>query len=157
VSEISVTVRVGVGDGALVIPDDCPVEGGIMWTSLGNPEWSLRLATAPPSLYVPGNVLLSAVEDSGEVPMTVLVRGSSLGDLEARKAAVRAALSAWPGGTMQFLATDLGIEGSPPVSIGGPWGTFPTVPRWGAVEVNLLRYYSVEGVIAVPVNPEGAP
>jgi hypothetical protein len=157
-TEVSVSVAVGPAGSPLVIPDDCPPgEGGIQWTTLGEPEWALRYLWAPPSAYVGGAALLAAVPDSGEVPMEVVVRGTSIADLKARKTLLANALAAWPG-EFEATATDLSaVDPEPPVAVAGPWETFPTLVKWGAVDVNLYGLYVAVGTFGLPVNPEGSP
>jgi hypothetical protein len=151
---ITVNLSWGTGEtaGELVLPPECPGAGGAWWNTLALPEWELRYTYAPPSEFVPGNVLLGAVEDSGAVVLGIAVRGTSLADLEARKVTIREALSAWPG---EFLAT--ADEGDGPVTIGGPWQTFPTLPRWGTVTPQRAGLYVAETTVSIPVNPAGAP
>lgn len=154
-TEVSVSITLGAGSSTLVIPDDCPPgEGGIQWTTLGEPEWALRYLYAPPSNYVGGSALLAAVPDSGEVPIEVIVRGTSMADLKARKTLLANALAAWPG-TFKATATDLSDTPEPALDVAGPWMTFPTLVKWGAVDVNLLGLYVAVGTIGLPVNPEG--
>lgn len=151
-SAVSVTTFIGPEATPLVITDDCGTEPGITWSTLGLPEWALRYVYAPSSNYVAGEVLLAAVRDSGAVVMTVAVQGSSLADMEAKKAQVEEALSAWPG---SFRAEATDTNGT--VIIAGPWDTFPSVPSWGDVTTPLLDFYYIETTFSLPVNPPGAP
>lgn len=149
--EVSVTITLGPeGEGSLEIPDTC--EAGISWVRMGLPEWQLRYVYAPPSAYVPGNALLAAVRDSGDIILTISVEGTSLADMEAKKAQLEAALMAWPG-QFQVDATDQ--DGT--VTIAGPWETFPTLPKWGEVLPTVLGHYLSETTFSLPVNPTGAP
>lgn len=149
---VSLSWGEGEGAGALTLPPECPGTAGAWWNTLALPEWELRYTYAPPSAHVPGNVLLAAVEDSGAVVLGIAVRGTSLASLEAEKASVKAALAAWPG-TFTVEAD----QGDGPVSLAGPWQTFPTVPRWGAVTPQRAGLYVAETVVSIPVNPAGAP
>lgn len=151
-SAVDVIVTIGPEDAPLVLSPDCGQEPGITWTALGLPEWSLRYLYAPPSNYVPGDVLLATVRDSGAVVLTISVQGSSLGDMETKKAQVATALAAWPG-EFKVEATDVNET----VTIAGPWETFPATPSWGEVRMPLLEYYYVETTFSLPVNPPGAP
>lgn len=149
-SVVVATVSLGPEDTPLLISSDC--SEGISWVKMGLPEWTLRYLYAPPSNYVAGDVLLSAVPDSGAVAMTLSVEGSSLSDLEDKKAQVEAALSAWPG-LFKVEVTD----NTETVTIAGPWTTFPTTCGWGDVLTPLLDHYLVETSFSLPVNPPGAP
>lgn len=149
--EVTVLVTLGPeGEGALEIPSTCDV--GISWTKMSLPDWELRNTYAPPSAYVPGNVLLAAVPDSGAIPMTVSVEGTSLDDLEDKKVELETALAAWPGLFKAVATDDTGT-----VTIAGPWKTFPTIPRWGDVLPTVLGHYLLEATFSLPVNPTGAP
>lgn len=145
-----VTVFVGAEEDPLELPSTC--DAGLSWVTLSLPQWGYRYAYAPPSVWVQGNVLLSAVPDSGEVAMVVSVEGTSLADVEDQKAALEAALAAWPG---EFKAVATDDNGN--TTIAGPWQSFPTIPRWGDVLPTVLGYYLVEATFSIPVNPIGAP
>jgi len=148
----AVTLYVGDPDTPTEIGEDC--DGlGVSWNAMTEPEWEFRYATAPQSAWVPGDVLMSAVLAAGAVPVAVVVRGSSLSDLQTRKAALALALASWPA-TFEAKA-DAGAETA--VTVMGPWEAFPTTPRWGDVQVDLLGRYAALGTFAVPVNPVGAP
>lgn len=148
-----VNLEVYVGDplDPLIIGYEC-VRPGLFWNELVLPEWEYRYNYAPPSAWVPGNVLLSAVEESSTVTMKVVAMGATLADLEVQKARLGAAL-AFRRGEFKAVATD----GLGPVNVGGPWPTIPTKPRWGGVTPTSLRMFYAEADFAVPVNPEGAP
>lgn len=148
---VTVDVTIGPeGEGALVIPSTCEV--GLSWVRMGLPDWELRYTFAPPSNHVPGNILLAAVQDSGAIPMTVSVEGTSLADLNVKKAELEIALAAWPGVFKAEATDDTGT-----VIIAGPWETFPTIPRWGEVLPTVLGHYLLEATFSLPVNPAGAP
>lgn len=146
-----IDVAIGDPEDPFVITSSC--EGaGVQWNQLVLPEWSLRTVYAPPSAWVPGNVMLSAVEDSGEVAMVVSVEGTSAAELETFKASLKTALAVWPGQVTVTLVEDTGST-----IIGGPWQSFPTVPRWGEVTALLHGEYLLDGLFSIPVNPAGAP
>lgn len=151
-SVVTVTVTVGPTANPLTLSSDCSLSAGISWANMTLPEWGLRSVFAPPSAYVPGDVLLSAVRDSAAVTMTVSVQASSLPDLEAKKAQVETALAAWPG---EFKAVVNDINDT--VVMAGPWQTFPVIPSWGDVIIPLLDYYYVETTFSLQVNPPGSP
>lgn len=147
---VTIDVTLGTEEDPLVIPSTCDI--GISWTKMALPDWEFRYTYAPPSIYVPGNVLMAAVQDSGAVPMTVSVEGSSLADLEVKKAELETALAAWPGSFKVDAMDDNGT-----VTIAGPWESFPTLPRWGDVLPTVLGHYLLEATFSLPVNPPGAP
>lgn len=145
-SIVTVNVTVGPEGDPLVISSDC--DDAISWVALGLPEWEYRYNFTPPSAYVPGNVLLSLVQDVGAVPMVVSIQGTSLADMEAQKEIVRAKLAAFPG-----LFKVEAVTADETVTIAGPWESFPVIPKWGDVLTPLLDYYLVEGTFSLPVNP----
>lgn len=152
---VDVAVSIVLGDPddpTLVLPPECD-EHGIWWNDLGEPAWDLRLEYAPPSAQVPGQVLLSAVEDLASLPLRVAVKGTTLAQMLLRRETVTAALRAWPG-TVTLTAT---VDGGEPVVYGGPWQSFPAIPTWGKVDLDLLGLFVCEGAVSLPVNPPGAP
>lgn len=146
-----IDVAIGDPEAPFIISSECG-STGISWTSLALPEWSLRTVFAPPSAWVPGNVMLSAVEDSGEMAMVVTIEEASAADLEVTKAALKTALGVWPGEVTVTLIEDAGST-----VIAGPWQSFPTVPRWGELTALLHGTYLIDGLFSIPVNPAGAP
>lgn len=144
----NVEVSIGDAEDPLVITSQCE-ELGIQWTDLSLPEWSLRMLYAPPSGYIAGNVLLSAVEDAGDLALAISVQGSSIADLQSRKNTLRNALAVWPGEVTIRLVEDSGTS-----IIAGPWQSFPTVPRWGEVTALLSGIYYQDATVSIPVNPE---
>lgn len=146
----TVTVTLGLEEDPLVLPSTCTEDSS--WVEMALPDWELRYGYAPPSAWVPGNVLLSAVQDAGAVPMLVSVVGSSLADMESKKTELENALAAWPGLFQVDVTDDSGT-----VTIAGPWETFPTMAHWGDVLPTVLGYYLMEATFSLPVNPDGAP
>lgn len=149
---ITVSILYANGEQTLTLGPDCPEERGAWWNSLQLPEWSYRMTYAPPSAYVPGNVLMAAVVDAGAITLRVVVKGTNLVDLEAEKAKVNAAVRAWPG--LVIVTAD---TGDGPTNIGGPWQSFPTIPAWGATTPQMYGMLVAEASISLPVNPAGAP
>jgi len=154
-TEVTVTLKWGEGvDESLVIPQTLDADTGLWWSEMQFPEWNLRYGYAPPSDLLPGNVLLSAVEDSGAIPMLVVAQGVSLADLEAQKALLRTALGKWTG-TITVLA-DPGDPNDSDTVIGGPWTTLPTVPQWSDGPNPLkLEHLFAEAIFSIPVQPLG--
>lgn len=127
-------------------------ESSIQWAELVLPEWSFRMVYAAPTGFVPGNVLLSAVEDSADLALLVNLQAASASGLEAQKALLKNALAVWPGEVTLTLVEDGGDT-----IIGGPWQSFPTAPRWGSVRALLSGDYFQDALVSIPVNPAGAP
>lgn len=147
-----VDVKIGDPEDPFIISSTCESEG-VQWTQLVLPDWSLRMGWAPPSNYVSGNVLLSAVEDSGDVAMTVALEAASAAALNLLMSDVKAALAVWYGEFSAISVDDEAVE----TVIAGPWQSFPTVPRWGDVTALLRGTYYIDGTFSIPVNPVGAP
>lgn len=146
-----ITVYLGDPGAPLVLEDGCDGPG-IFWSFMTEPEWDLRTVTAPPSQWVPGNLLLAAVQESATVPMAVTIIGTDLEDLKSRKVALDTALQAWPAYFRADVVTEAGAS-----IVMGPWDAFPTRPRWGDVSVDLYGMYAQIGSFSVPVNPTGSP
>ncbi len=64
-------------DDSLVLEPDCPDDGVGLWYSseVPLPAWTYRSTTAPPSAWVPGNILLAAVLDSSTFPLVIEASG----------------------------------------------------------------------------------
>ena len=151
---VTVTLTWGEDPGAsLVLPPACEDPSGLWWNALALPDWSMRYSYAPPSAWVSGSMLLSAVPDASSVPLVVAARGTDLADLEVQKASLAAALAQWSY-TVDVVADPGG--GDPLVSLGQYAGQ-PTIPRWGAVTPQRARLYVAEAQVLIPVNPAGAP
>lgn len=147
-----VDVKMGDPEDPYVISSTCE-SVGVQWTQLVLPEWTLRMGWAPPSNFVAGNVLLSAVEDSGDVAMVVALEAETADALTALMAEVKAALIVWPGEFSVISVDDNDVE----TVVAGPWQSFPTVPRWGEITALLHGTYYIDGSFSITVNPAGAP
>lgn len=145
---ITVTLTWGGDDpGDLVLTPDCPDDDGMWWATLVLPDFAYRYTSAPPSAWVPGNVLLAVVPDSAALALTVGVKGSDTATLEAQKALLTAALAQWP----YTVTVDQGG-----VTVGA-WRADPTMPRWGALAQQDAGLFAAEAVVSIPVNPVGSP
>lgn len=143
-----ITVTLTWDDGELVLGPDCPDDGeGLWWSSLLLPEFGYRYTQAPPSAWVPGNVLLAVVPDSAALTLAVGAVGADTASLEAQKALLTAALAQWP-----YVVTI--TQGAVVV---GAWRADPTMPRWGALAQQDVGLFAAEAAVSVPVNPVGAP
>lgn len=136
--------------GELELPPTRPDEGlaGLWWNSLTLPDWTMRYTQAPPSAYVPGNVLLAYVPDSSSLTLGVVALGSDTATLETQKAIVESALGAhWP------FTVHIDVDGVAVYS----WRSDPTTVRWGTMTPQRSGLFVAEGAVAIPVQPVGAP
>lgn len=143
------------GDGeedTLTLGPDCVDEEGLWWNVLVLPAWTYRNTTAPPSAWVPGNVLLAATRESAVLTLTVAALAADTDALADQKALLEAALGQYPY-TVQIDVTDPG--GSPVTD--GPWDAQPTLPQWGAMTPDQSGMFVAEGTVTIPVNPPGSP
>lgn len=149
---ITVTFSWGV-DSELALGPDCPDddEAGLWWNVLVLPDWAFRYTQAPPSAWVPGNVLLAATPDSSALTLVVAALGTDTTTLEAQKDLLEAALSQWP-----FVVTIEVGEGAGAVTVGS-WRADPTIPHWGAMTPQQSGLFAAEGAVSIPLNPVGAP
>lgn len=153
-SKTTTEVHLTYGPDSFVIGEDC-LASGLFWTELALPDWELRYSYAPPSAYVPGNVLLAAVPESSAMAMRVVARGSSVADLKVQQTILTLFLSRF-NATVSVVTYDHANE-SDATTIGGPWPIQPTIPQWGAVSPVLMGLYVSEATFSIPVNPYGAP
>lgn len=143
-----ITVTLTWGDtGELELGPDCPDDDGMWWNALVLPPFAMRYTLAPPSSWVPGNVLLSAVPDSAALTLGVAVRGSDTATLEAQKAILVDALGQWP----YVVTVDQGGV------VVGAWRADPTIPQWGALTQQDVGLFVAEAAVSIPLNPVGAP
>lgn len=131
-------------DGAdLVIGPDCD-DSGWWWTSLAFPAFDYRYETAPPSAWMGGDTLLSAVPAASTLPIGLAIHEANLVSLEVAKLQLTAA----------FKQLDLTITlmvDSTPVGI---YPAFPSLIQWGQITPALYGLNVYEGSVVVPVNPE---
>jgi hypothetical protein len=136
-------------DPALVIGPDCPDDGvGVWWTSIVLPQWAYRYTQAPPSAWVPGNVLMAAVVDSTTLALALTCQGTDQASLEAQKQALTDTLGQWP----YYAGVTIGTT---------PLGTYradPTIPLWSVpLAQQDVGLFIAEGTVSIPLNPVGAP
>jgi hypothetical protein len=148
----AIEVTIGYGDETLVLTPDCVDAPGLWWSILVPPLFAYRYTSAPPSAWVPGDVLLAVVEDVGTLNMTVGAIGSTTAELEAQKALLDTALATWPW-TLTITITDPDTS----VTTEGPWEAHPTVPNWGDLDPLWVGTYAAEAVIVATLNPVGSP
>lgn len=150
---ISVSIYYGPEEGdVLVIPPTCPEgESGLWWNALQLPDWGVRYTYAPPSAWVPGQVLLGAVGEAAAIPLRVAVRGTDGDDLEAQKAVLAAALFTYAA----VIGIDADYDGD--VTNIGLYRMDPVIPGWGPVTPQRAGMLAVETSLSIPVQPTGAP
>lgn len=106
------------------------------------PDFQMRLTYAPDSTWVRGKMLLAAVLDAAFLPVLVEVQGSDSADLEAKRAALEAAVS-------QFsYEVTLSVSGRDQT-----WNADPSWPQWGTVRWGDVLSGTSEAAITIPVNP----
>lgn len=149
---ISVSIYYGPDEGdVLVIPPTCDEGEGIWWNSLDLPAWGTRLAYAPPSVWIPGQVLLGATADSSTLPIRIAVRASTADGLEAQKQALADAL--WQYALV--IGIDADYDGD--VTSLGLWRANPVIPSWGPVTPQRAGMLVAETTLSIPVQPPGTP
>lgn len=110
---------------------------------LSVPNFSMRLTYAPESMWIPGRLVLGAVMDGTEVPLTVYAKGTTSADLQAKKADLEAAFAQF-----SYTITML-VDG---VTI-GTWPADPTSVWWGVVDHGQAEQHFAVGTVSIPVNP----
>jgi hypothetical protein len=150
--ELTVTLS---GSPSPLVMGGAAVDVGTWWNALTLPAWAMRYDYAPPSTLIPGQILLGAVPDASAVALGVVVRGSSLTDVEVRKAQLESYLAQWHY-TITVTATP-DEPGADPVVVGGPWQAQPTIPVWWPQGITPLAVgtLAVVGTVSIPVNPAG--
>lgn len=136
-------------DGLLELPPSRPDEGlaGLWWNALTLPAWTMRYTNAPPSSYVPGNVLLAYTPDSSSLTMVVAALGVDTATLETQKALLEAALSRFT-----YVVT-IKVDDEPVDA----WRAQPTIPQWGTMTPQRSGLFVAEAALLIPVNPVEAP
>jgi hypothetical protein len=132
----------------VTVPPDCTgdEETPWWWNSLSWPFFDYRYGYAPPSAWLPGNVLLSAVPGESSIPISLVV-STPAADGQAGLASARQALEA------AFTAGDLTLQFLMDADVAGEWQADPAVINWGPVSVLTLGMFTQEGAVVVPVNP----
>lgn len=121
--------------GSFHLPED-----GIEW-----PRFDTRRTYAPPSEFVAGRVLLSAVPDVGAMTTTIYARGTDAATLKAAKAELEAAVSQF---SYTLTLTENGQSWT--------WTAQPELPSWGQVDTGMVRAFMAKATVVIPLNPEGS-
>lgn len=127
----------------LVINND-PTAGAFHLPEEGleRPARSIRRTYAPDSAYIPGRVLLAAVEEAGALSVTIYAHGA---DTEALADAILELETA----TTQFAYDlTLSIDGQDQV-----FAADPELPSWGPVDSGMVRAHMARASIVIPLNP----
>jgi hypothetical protein len=138
----------------LVIPPTCDDDEGLWWNSLALPDWGVRYNYAPPSIWVPGSIMLGAVADSSTLALRVVARGSDADGLETQKALLASRL--FTGAMVVGIDADYGTV-TPAVTNLGLWRARPVIPSWGPVTPQRAGMLFAETTLSIPVEPPGAP
>jgi hypothetical protein len=129
------------------IPPECD-DSGCWWNSLAFPEFDFRYGYAPPSSWIPGDILLSVVGEAAPLPLVIGVRGTDLDDLKAQKAAVAAALR-----VEDLTVTLVATPDTGPDVILAEYEAQPAKPKWGPITPQLMGVLAAEGIVSIPCNP----
>lgn len=149
----TITITLSTGAEPLVIGPDC-VDTGIWWNALSLPAWAMRYEYAPPSQFLPGQMLLSAIPEAGAVTVAVVARGADLDAVETQKALLASVLAQWRY-TITVAATP---DGGSPTVLGDTYDAKPTIPIWGQpVDTAEAGMLVAVGTASIPVNPPGSP
>lgn len=128
---------------ALVIEQDPSAglylpEDGIVW-----PVFETRREYAPDSSWVPGRVLLAAVQGAAELPLTIYAKGASGAAVAAKRAELEAALAQWSY-DLTLTVDSVAYTYSAEILLGVPWGPIDS----GMVAEHLARTS-----FTIPLNP----
>jgi hypothetical protein len=152
VPDPTTTLAITTAGSPLEVGPDCPDGTGTWWTAITLPAWAYRNEYAPPSPWLPGQVLLSAVPDQSSLAVAVGAKASTLTALQAQKAALDDALAQW-----RYTVTLTAVSGLETVTIGS-WLAQPCAVVWGDLDTQPWgQEYVAVGSAAIPVNPPGSP
>lgn len=113
-------------------------EDGTFW-----PRFTTRRTYAPTSAFVPGELLMGAVQDAGEWPLTIYAHGDDAAALSAAMDALEAAL------TQPSFEATLNVNG-----VTRTWPADPEFPDWGEVDSGMARAFIARASVTLQVNPE---
>lgn len=103
---------------------------------------ALRRTYAPDSAYIPGKVLLAAVEEASAVPLAIYAQASTAVGLQALRDELEAAATQW--------AYDLTLN------INGVARTYNAemeIPVWAAFDAPMADVHLDRCQLVIPVNP----
>jgi hypothetical protein len=117
----------------LHIPED-----GLTWPAFGT-----RRTYAPDSPHEPGRVLLAAVADATELPVTIYAHADTTAALEVAQAELEAACAQWS------YDLTLTVDGAAHVYraeivLGVPWGP---------IDSGMVRAHMARTSFSIPLNP----
>jgi hypothetical protein len=113
-------------------------EGG-----LTEPEFEWRTSSAPESVYIPGQLVLAAVQDAGGMGLVVYAQAATTAALATAKAELKAALGQW----RPAITTD--VDGI----VTEYEAVYPVTPHWGPVDSGMVRAHLAKTSVTVVVNP----
>jgi hypothetical protein len=139
------------GGGLLELPPGREDAAGLWWQTLLPPPFAMRETTAPVSAWVPGDVLLGSVPASSVLAVTVAALGTDGASLEVQRGLLAAAVAHF-----HYTASIIQDPDGTPLVLGS-WPARPTIPVWSAITPQRAGLHVAEAVLAIPVNPVGAP
>lgn len=113
-------------------------EDGVVW-----PNFDTRRTYAPDSPYESGRVLLAAVREAADLPLTVYAHGADAAATDAAKAELEAALAQWSYDltlTVDGIAHAYNAE----IVLGVPWGP---------VDSGMVAAHMARTSFSIPLNP----
>ena len=117
-------------------------EEGLVW-----PSFATRRTYAPDSPYESGRMLLAAVRDAAELPLTVYAHGESGAATEAAKAELEEAVAQWSYDltlTVDSVAHVYRAE----ILLDIPWGD---------VDSGMVAAHMARASFSIPLNPRSTP
>lgn len=135
----------------VLVPPECSDfnEDGyrFWWNSVAWPFFDYRYTYAPPSAWLPGNVLLSAVPGGATVPLSLVVEAEPGVNAQANLQTGR-----------DFLETLLRKDGLHfgyriDGTLVANYDADPSIINWGPVNVLAMGVLALEGAVVIPINP----
>lgn len=113
-------------------------EDGLVWPAFGT-----RRTYAPDSPHEAGRVLLAAVADATEIPVTIYAHGDTTTALNAAKAELEAAVAQWSYGLT------LTVDGATHIYRAEIVLDVP----WGPIDSGMVRAHMARTSFSIPLNP----
>ena len=139
---ISLTIdRTSLALAPLVITGD---PAGPRWLNpdVKRPAFDYRRGYAPPSAWMPGQTLTSAVLDASEVPATIYHRADTTAALKALEDETTAALGQWSYGLTLVVDGVTVFDGLAEIA----------APSW-TLDEGLAQAHMSTAAVVIPVNP----
>lgn len=120
-------------DDGLYLPED-----GLVWPAFGT-----RYTRAPDSVFEGGSLLLAAVAEATELPLTVYAKGASGAATDAYKATFEAAVAQWSY-DLTLTVDSVAHAYSAEIVLGVPWGP---------VDSGMVAAHMARTSFSIPLNP----